>query len=298
MAEGFNYGGQAIIDGVMMRGQNSVVTAVRHPVKGLIVESHPFNTIYTPRIRKMPIVRGVVSLFETLVQGTKILFYSADISLEEEGEKMSGKMVGGVVALAITAGVALFFLAPLFLTKLLHQYVTSPLLFNVLEGGIRLGIFLIYLKAMTLQADVRKLFTYHGAEHKALNAYESGDPLEVESARKYSTVHPRCGTSFMFLVLLIAIFVFAIVGLPSLWLMVVSRILLIPLIAGIAHEVTRYAVNHTGNRFFRAVLAPGLWLQSLTTGEPDDNQIEVALSALKKAIELDHPEEVAQPSAE
>jgi uncharacterized protein YqhQ len=157
-----------------------------------------------------------------------------------------------------------------------------------------MGIFLIYLKAMTLQADIRRVFTYHGAEHKTVNAYENGSPLEVAAVKKYSTVHTRCGTSFLFMVLIIAIFVFALIGTGSMWQMALWRILMIPVIAGLAYEVTRFANKHINNAFIRAMLAPGLTLQSLTTGEPDDDQLEVAVSALKKAVENDHPEEAVQ----
>ena len=291
MAETFRYGGQAVIEGVMMRGRKTVVTAVRHPDKGLIVAADPLTTAYTARVRKTPIVRGVVSLIETLILGIKSLFYSANVSLEEEEEKISGKMVGGIVAISLASGVALFFIAPLFLARLLDPYITSPLVFNLIEGGIRLAIFLIYLKSMSLQADIRRVFTYHGAEHKAVNAYEDGAPLEVEAASKYSTTHTRCGTSFLFLVLIISIFVFALIGLPSIWMMALSRILLIPVIAGLAYEVTRFAARHTNSSLVRAALTPGLWLQSLTTREPDDSQLEVALSALRKAVEIDQLEE-------
>ena len=291
MAERFHYGGQAVIDGVMMRGQKSVVTAVRNPDKGLTIATQPLTTAYTGRVKKSPILRGVAVLLETLFLGVRSLFYSADVSLEKEEEKISGKMMGGIVAISLVFGVALFFIAPLFLTKLLDPYITSSLIFNLIEGGIRLAIFLIYLKSMGLQSDIKRVFAYHGAEHKAVNAYEDGAPLEVEAARKYSTAHVRCGTNFLFIVLLISIFVFALVGLPAIWLMALARILLIPIIAGIAYEINRFNANHTNSGLVKTALTPGLWLQSLTTKEPDDSQLEVALSALKKAVEIDQLEE-------
>lgn len=294
MAENFHYGGQAIIEGVMIRGRKSIVTAVRHPSKGLTVATHPLPTAYTGRVRKIPVLRGVVILVETLFLGAKTMFYSANVSLEEEGEKISGRMVGAIVAVSLVSGVALFFLAPLFLAKLLDPHITSPLLFNLIEGGFRLAIFLIYLKAITLLPDVKRVFAYHGAEHKAINAYEDAAPLEVEAARKYGTAHVRCGTNFMFSVLIIAIFVFALVGSQPIWLMALSRILLIPVIAGVAYEITHFNARHTRSSLVRAALTPGLRLQSLTAKAPDDSQLEVALSALKKAVELDHPEETAQ----
>jgi len=296
--ERFHYGGQAVIEGVMIRGRKTLVTAVRQPDKEIAVINQPLTTAYSGRIRKTPILRGIIVLIETLILGAKSLFYSANVSLEEEQEKVSAGMIGGVVAVSIVSGVALFFIAPLFLTRLLTPYIHSPLIFNLIEGGIRLAIFLIYLKSMSLLADIRRVFAYHGAEHKAVNTYEDGAPLEVEAARKYSTAHTRCGSSFLFLVLIIAIFVFALIGLPSIWMMVLSRIILIPIIAGIAYEITRFTADRGKTGLTRTLLAPGLWLQSLTTREPDDSQLEVALSALKKAMEIDQLGETAQVPVE
>jgi uncharacterized protein YqhQ len=226
-----------------------------------------------------------------MVLGIKSLLYSANVSLEEEEAKISGGLVWAMVAVSLVFAVALFFMAPLFLTKLLDPYLNSPLIFNLIDGFIRLIIFIAYLKLMTLVPDIKRVFAYHGAEHKTINAYEDGAPLEVEAARKYSTAHVRCGTSFLFVVLIIAIIVFALVGLPSLWLMVLSRILLIPVIAALGYEVIYFGANHTKNSLVRAVVAPGLWLQALTTREPDDSQLEIALAALKKVIEVDQLEE-------
>jgi len=291
VAKRFYYGGQAVIEGVMMRGQKAMVTVVRRPNGGLATDSQPLAAIYTGWMRKAPLTRGIVVLIEALVLGIKSLLYSANVSLEEEEEEISGKWVWAMVAIVLVFAVALFFIAPLFLTKLFGPYINSALVFNLIEGFIRLGIFIIYLKLMTLVPDLRRVFAYHGAEHKAVNAYEDGVPLEVEAIKGYSTAHVRCGTSFLFIVLIIAIIVFALVGLPSVWLMVLSRIILIPVIAAISYEITYFGARHTGNRLVRAILAPGLWLQTLTTSEPNDSQLEVSLSALRKAIEIDQLEE-------
>ena len=293
MAERFYYGGQAVIEGVMMRGRKAMVTAVRRPGGGLAMDTQPLAGIYTGWMRRTPLIRGIIVLIEALVLGIKTLLYSANVSLEEEEEEISGVLVWALVAVSLTLGIVLFFMAPLFLTKLLDPYIGSPLVFNLIEGFIRLAIFIVYLKLMSLVPDIKRIFAYHGAEHKAVNAYEDGAPLEVEAARKYNTAHVRCGTSFLFVVLIIAIIVFALVGLPSLWLMVLSRILLIPLIAAIGYEVIRFGGAHATNNMVRAILAPGLWLQSLTTREPDDTQLEVALSALRKVVEVDQLEEAA-----
>ena len=287
MADRFYYGGQAVIDGVMMRGRKAMVTAVRRPGGGVAVDTQPLGGIYSGWVRRTPLLRGVIVLIEVLVLGIQSLLYSANVSLEEEGTKISGWLVWLLVAASLASGVALFFMAPLFLAKLLASNITSSLAFNLIEGVIRVAIFLTYLKLIALLPDIKEVFAYHGAEHKAVNAYEAGVPLEVAKVRKYSTAHVRCGTSFLFVVLVIAIIVFALVGLPSLWLMVLSRIVLIPVIAAFSYEVIYLGNRHMDNPVVRGVLAPGLWLQSLTTRKPDDSQLEVALAALKRVVALD-----------
>ncbi len=293
MTKRFYYGGQAVIEGVMMRGRKAMVTAVRRPNGELAMDTQPLAGIYSGWMRKTPLIRGIIVLIEALVLGIKTLLYSANVSLEEEEEEISGWLVWLLVAVALAVAVVLFFMAPLFLTKLLDPYITSSLVFHLIEGFIRLAIFIAYLKLMSLLPDIKRVFAYHGAEHKAVNAYEDGAPLEIEATRKYNTAHVRCGTSFLFVVLIIAIIVFALVGRPALWLMVLSRILLIPVIAALGYEVIYFGNKHIDNRIVRAILAPGLWLQSLTTREPDDTQLEVALSALRKVVELEQGEEVA-----
>ncbi len=293
MSERFYYGGQAVIDGVMMRGRKAMVTAVRRPGGGVALDTQPLSGIYSGWVRRTPLLRGVIVLVEVMVLGIKSLFYSANVSLEEEEAEISGWLLWLMIAVSLGSAVLLFFMAPLFLTKLLDPYITSSLVFSLIEGIIRVAIFIAYLKLITLVPDIKRVFAYHGAEHKAVHAYEAGVPLEVEEVRRYNTAHVRCGTSFLFAVLIIAIIVFALVGLPALWLMVLSRILLTPLIAALSYEVIYFGNRHTDNPVVRAVLAPGLWLQSLTTREPDDSQLEVALSALRRVVELDQLEEAA-----
>jgi len=295
MSTRFYYGGQAVIEGVMIRGRKTMVTVVRRPCGELAVDTQPLAPIYTGRMRQTPLIRGIIVLIEALVLGIKTLLYSARVSLEEEEEELSGGMTWIMVTISLAFGVALFFLAPLFLTRLFN--IASPLVFNLVEGIIRVAIFILFLKLIALMPDIKRVFAYHGAEHKAVNAYEDGATLEVEAARKYSTAHLRCGTSFLFAVLIIAIIVFALIGLPALWLMILSRIILIPVIAGIGYELTHFGGRHTKSRLVRAILAPGLWLQSLTAREPDDSQLEVALSALRKVIEVEQDEEAAQASS-
>jgi len=296
MAEKTHYGGQAVIEGVMMRGRKTIVTAVRRPNGDVAIDTQPLPALYTNRMRKIPLIRGIIVLIEAIALGTKILLYSANVSLEKEEEKISGRLIWLTIVVSLGLAIALFFVAPLFLARTINPFIQSTIVFHLIEGGIRLTIFIIYLKLMTLVPDIKRVFAYHGAEHKTINAYEEGVPLEVEAVKKYSTAHARCGTSFMFIVLIIAIFVFALIGRGSLWIMALSRIALMPVIAALGYEVTYFGARHAKNILVRIFLAPGLWLQSMTTREPDDSQLEVALSALKKLIEIDQLEEAAQAS--
>jgi len=274
----------------MMRGQKAMVTAVRRPGGGLALDTRLLSGFYAGRLRRTPLIRGVIVLIEALVLGIKSLLYSANVSLEEEEAEISGWFVWLLLLVSLGVAVVLFFMAPLFLANLIKPYITSALVFSLVEGLIRVAIFVIYLSLISLVPDIKRYFAYHGAEHKSINAYEAGVPLEVEAVKRYGTAHRRCGTSFLFVVLIIAIIVFALVGLPSLGMLVLSRILLIPVIAGLSYEVIYFTANHTDNPVVRAVAAPGLLLQSLTTREPDDGQLEVALAALSRAVELDQEE--------
>ena len=239
MAGSFHYGGQAVIDGVMIRGKEGVAISVRQPDGQLNVVKQPLASIYKGRLREMPLIRGIIALIETLVLGTQSLLHSAQIAATEEvGEKIPTAVLWGTVAASLALGVALFFMVPLFATRyLIDPYIESGVLSSIFEGLIRMGIFIAYLKLMSLIPDIRKVFAYHGAEHKTVNAYEAGVPLDVESVKMHSTAHARCGTAFLFIVLVVAIFVFALVGQPSLWIRILSRIALIPVIAVISYEI-------------------------------------------------------------
>jgi len=289
MEKSFHYGGQAVIEGVMIRGRQGVAISVRQPNGELNVVKQPLASIYKGRLREMPLVRGLIALVETLVLGTQSLLHSAQIAVAEEGEeKIPTAVLWGTVAVSLALGVALFFMVPLFATRyLIDPYIGSALLSNVFEGLIRIGIFIAYLKVISLMPDIRRVFAYHGAEHKVVNAYEAGVPLEVESVKNYSTAHARCGTAFLFIVLIVAIFVFALVGQPTLWVRILSRIALIPVIAAISYEIMKFGAAHINNKIVRVLLAPGLMLQTMTTREPDDGQIEAAISALNEVIEID-----------
>ena len=291
MPETFHYGGQAVIEGVMMRGQKILSMAVRRPSGELALITKPLAAFYTGKMRRIPFLRGVIILVETLVLGIQALFHSANISLEEEEEEISTPALWGTLIVSLAFAAAFFFVVPLLLTHLIDAKLGSALVSNIVEGFIRLAIFVIYLGAMSLIPDIRKVFAYHGAEHKAVNAYEGGASLEVDAVRKYSTAHTRCGTSFIFTVSIIAIIVFALLGQPTLWLRILSRIILIPVIAAIGYEVTRFGAAHADNRVMRALLTPGLALQAMTTRQPNDAQLEVAIFALRGAVEADRVQE-------
>jgi uncharacterized protein YqhQ len=292
MADRVYYGGQAVIEGVMMRGQKTMVTAVRRPNGEVKLDTQPLSSLYTSRWRKIPLIRGIIVLIESVVLGIKPLLYSANVALEEEEAKISGGTTWIIMILALAFSIAIFFLGPLFLTRAINQYIPSSIVFNLIEGLIRMALFILYLRLISLAPDIKRVFSYHGAEHKAVNAFEAGVPLEVEPARKYSKAHVRCGTSFIFAVAIIAILVFSLVGRPSLMLMVVSRICLVPVIASLGYEFIYFSGRHSHNPVLRVLMTPGLWLQSLTTREPDDRQLEVALSALKKVIEIEQSPQI------
>jgi uncharacterized protein YqhQ len=289
MEKSFHYGGQAVIEGVMIRGKEGVAISVRQPNGELSTVRQPLASIYKGRLREMPLVRGIIVLIETLVLGTQSLLHSAQVAAAEEGEeKIPTALLWGTVAVSLALGVALFVIVPLFATRyLIDPHIDSALLSNIFEGLIRIGIFIAYLKLISLMPDIKRVFAYHGAEHKVVNAYEAGVPLEVEAVKNYSTAHARCGTAFLFIVLIVAIFIFALVGQPTLWVRILSRIALIPVIAVISYEIMKFGACHINNKVVRVLLAPGLMLQAITTNEPDDSQLEAAISALKEVIEID-----------
>jgi len=291
----FYYGGQAVIEGVMIRGKKSMAIAVRRPDKGITVASQPLSPLYTGRWRRLPFLRGIIVLIETMVLGIRALMFSANV-VAGEGEEIPRGVMWGTVIFALVFVVALFFLTPLFASRLFEPYL-SPLLANIAEGVLRLAIFLAYLLLISLTRDIRRVFAYHGAEHKAINAYEAGIPLEVAAIQKYSTVHTRCGTGFLLIVLVVAVFLFSLLGRPSLWLMVTSRVVLIPALAAISYELMRLSARYAHRPGVRAMLAPGLALQSLTTRQPSPDQLEVALAALKRSLEEDGAAESPQATS-
>ena len=273
-------GGQAVIEGVMMRGPGYIATAVREPSGEIIVKKEPFASISDrfPLLKK-PLIRGVVSLTESLYHGMKALSFSAQAA-GEEGDELSNKEIIMTMAFALVMAIVLFVIIPTYAAKFLHSVTDDTRLLNTAEGVLRLLIFLAYIAAISMMKDIRRVFEYHGAEHKTIHAYEAGLPLDVAHIRSFSTLHPRCGTNFMLIVMLVSIVVFAFLGWPDLWERILSRIILLPLIAGISYEIIRYA-GRTKRQWVSYAIAPGLWLQKMTTREPSDDQIEVAIRALE-----------------
>jgi uncharacterized protein YqhQ len=282
----FHYGGQAVIEGVMIRGEKNMVTAIRKPDGEVVVHKEPLPKAYTGKLRSTPLIRGIIVLIESLVFGVQTLTFSANVAIGEEDSKQISGWIWVALAFSMVFGVGLFFLGPLFLTKLMGVQTSSGF-FSLVEGLVRLAMFLIYLWLVSLMPDIKRVFAYHGAEHKAVNGYEAGAPLEPESIKKYSKAHVRCGGSFLFVVLIIAIIVFSLVGKHALWIMILSRILLVPVIAALGYEFIYFGANHVDNPVIKILLTPGLWLQSLTTREPDDEQLKVGIAAMKAAIEAD-----------
>jgi len=290
----YHYGGQAVIEGVMIRGRTARVTAVRRPKGDIVTDVKPLPSPSNSWVRRTPFIRGVFILIEAMVIGIQSLMQSANISLEEEDVQISNKAIWGMMLVSVLVGVAVFFVAPLYLTSFLRDYLPNTVVFNLIEGVIRVIIFLGYIKLISYMSDIKRVFSYHGAEHKSVNAYEAGVPMEVEAIKEYSRRHVRCGTSFLFVVMFVAIIVFSLVGVWDLWLMILSRILLLPVIMGLGYELIYLGARHTNNWLMKIVLAPGLWLQSMTTAEPDDKQLEVAIAAMNKAVEVDKAAEAAE----
>jgi uncharacterized protein YqhQ len=282
-------GGQAIMEGVLMRSPNFWGMAVRTPKGDMDVQAEPFSSITKKsKLFRLPIIRGFLSLAETLWLGMKALTISTNIALGEE-EDLSKKEVVGTMVFGLVLAFLLFLAAPVLGTKgvgwLIGNSIDNPIIFNLVEGAIRIGIFMLYLIGITaVSKDIKRFFAYHGAEHKAIKVYERGEELVPENARKLDTSHVRCGTSFILYVLVLSILVFSL--LPIDWWVeaVVSRVIVIPLVAGIGFEFIMWSARNQGNPLVKALIWPGLQLQKLTTREPTDDQVEVAMASLKKVL--------------
>ena len=285
-------GGQAVLEGVMMRSPSNWSLAVRKPNGAIAEVAFPISSpMARHRLLRLPVIRGVVALGESLAIGFRALAISANYAAQEEddeGEVVTELSRGAIIfafAIAIGFAVLLFKVTPALITSWLPIDTTGA--FVVVEGLIRVTFFVVYLSVISFLPDLRRVFQYHGAEHKAINALEAGEELTPENVSRFSLIHPRCGTAFLLWVMVIAIFVFAFFGQPVWYWLIASRILLLPVIAGIAYELIRFAGKHQENRALMTLLAPGLWLQRLTTREPTLDQIEVSIRALKEVLRLE-----------
>ena len=283
----FFYGGQAVMEGVMIRGRRYFSLAVRRLNGEMYTQSEPLSQIYTGRLRRVPLLRGIVALIETMLLGIRALNRSAMIAIEDQTgdeEEPPRWIMGVAMAVAFVFGIGLFFLMPLFATRPLENVLSSDVLTNSVEGLIRLAVLVAYIGAIGLLKDIKGIYAYHGAEHMAVHTHEAGLPLDVGHVRGFPTAHPRCGTAFLFTVMVVAILVFAFLGRSPLWWLIVSRIVFIPLIAAISYEIIRFSGAHRSNPLTRLMIYPGLLLQRLTTRIPDDSQIEVAIHAMEGAL--------------
>ncbi|OGW28117.1 MAG: hypothetical protein A2X59_12005 [Nitrospirae bacterium GWC2_42_7] len=284
-------GGQAVIEGVMMKSPKNWTVAVRDQKGNIHIKKEKLTEL--PRFWKLPVLRGVVALGQALGLGIKAIEFSASKAYEEESEKGMGKFTMSItILISILLGIALFILLPLYITKLIgllvHNVTDSSFLFNLTDGIVRIVIFLLYVVLIGRWKEMSRIFEYHGAEHKVIHAYEAGKELTLENVRNFSPLHPRCGTSFLMIVMVVSIMVFSFIPqhLPFLYIFL-SRIILIPLIAGFSYEFLKFSAKWENNALMSILIQPGLFLQKLTTREPDDAQLEVALRSLIEVLELE-----------
>jgi uncharacterized protein YqhQ len=299
MSESRIYGGQAVMEGVMMRGRRNMAVAVRAPNGEIAVYHEPLKTgKWTERARPLPFIRGVFMLWDTMVLGMRSLVFSANVGLiegnvrenrEAAEDDLTGTALWVTVGISILFSIGLFFVLPLAMTGFLDRYIASDTLSNVVEGIIRLVILVGYMLLIGRMHDIKRVFAYHGAEHKTINAYEAGDKLTVENVRKHSISHPRCGTGFLLVVVLLSIFVFALLGRPDWFWRISSRIFLVPVIAAMAYEFIRLTAQYYENVLVKLIVAPSMALQRLTTRTPDDSMLEVAIVSFKR-VQVDEGE--------
>jgi len=284
----FTYGGQALIEGVLMRGRDAIAVALRHPDGEIVYATERLDAgFHGTRWSKWPLVRGLVVLYETLVVGTRWLIRSANVQAEEEGIELGKGAVAIMLLLTLVAGIGVFFLLPLFIASVTTAGVDNGIVQHLVEGLIRVVIFLGYLVLIGRSPDVSRVFQYHGAEHMTIHALEAGDPLTVAEVRKYPTAHQRCGTEFLVIVILLSILAFSLVGRQTPLIMIVSRILLIPVIAAVGYELLRFGARHRANPLVKGLLYPGLLVQKITTKQPTDDMIEVAIVSMEQALVAD-----------
>lgn len=264
----------------MMRGPDSRAVAVRKPDQSIVVDEKTVGSI-TKRVPflKWPLVRGVIVLFESLIMGIEALSFSANQAVDDEDEQLTAKEMIITIVLSLGLAILLFAVLPTAAAHLLIIFAPGALVQNLIEGLFRIVVFLIYVVAIGRLKDIKRVFQYHGAEHKVINAYEAGDQLVVDRVQRYSTLHPRCGTSFLLIVMVISILIFSLLGQQVLWWRILSRVLLLPVVAGISYELVKLSGKYAAAPLCRILIAPGMWLQKLTTNPPDDGQVEVAITA-------------------
>lgn len=301
-------GGQALIEGVMMRGPEDVAIVVRRPDQGLEVKKEKVEGIVAKyKLNKIPFLRGSIALLDSMLLGVRALTYSAEVAeeaWEEEEDDKFGEWMEKVfkdkandiflyfsVATALLVSILVFFIFPTFVVNWMKKFTDKNILLNLSEGLLRMVMFFGYIVVISKFEDIKRVFQYHGAEHKSIYCYEHGEELTVENARKYTTLHPRCGTSFLFIVMFVSIIMFSLVGWPNPWMRVVLRLALLPLVAGISYEIIKLA-GRSDSPIMRAISYPGMMLQNLTTLEPDDDQLEVALEALKIVLEENQEDDI------
>ncbi len=281
----FYYGGQAVLEGVMMRGRDRMAVAVRRPDGSLAMLEEPLDPrIFAGPVTRIPLLRGVVMIWEMLSLGVKAMGFSAKVVADNEAEEKSSGGMAATVALSLLFSVVLFFLLPHGITSLVDRWLPGSILKNLFEGFVRLSVVILYIVALGRVSDIRRVFGYHGAEHKTINAYEAGAELTTQEVARHSTRHPRCGTGFLLTVVLVSVLVFALAGWPALWIRLLSRVVLVPVIAAVSYELLRLGAGYYHVPFVRVLLAPSLALQGLTTREPDESMLEVAITALNAVL--------------
>src|SRR4051795_13232662 len=290
----YSYGGQALIEGVLMRGRDAIAVALRHPDGRIVYATERLDSgVHGTRISKLPLIRGLVVLYETLFVGMRWLVRSASVQAAgtgeegDEGVELGKGSIALMLALTLVFGIGIFFLLPLLIASATTSNIQNGLVQHLVEGVIRVGIFLAYLLLIARAEDVRRVFQYHGAEHMTIHALEAGDPLTVAAVRKYPTAHPRCGTEFLVVVIALSIVAFSLVGRQEPAVMIGSRILLIPVIAAIGYEILKWGAKHRSNPIVRAIMYPGILVQMITTRQPSMDMIEVAIVSMEQALAAD-----------
>ncbi len=282
----FQYGGQAVLEGVMMRGKHSMAIAVRRPDGDISVKVNTISSSSRMGFLKWPFIRGVVNLIDSLVIGMNALMYSAN-EVTGDDEQLSPAEMTLTLVMGLGLFILLFIVVPNIAAGFIQRNVSNIVVVNLLEGLFRIVIFIVYLLAVSKMKDIDRVFQYHGAEHKTISTWEAGEEIRVSNAMKYSTLHPRCGTNFLLIVMIISILIFSFLGRQTVLMRILSRVLLLPVVAGVSYEFLKFAGSHDDNPIIRCAIWPGLMLQKLTTRQPDPSQLEVAIVSLKAAMERD-----------